>query len=327
MSNFPPSVAAGGIVGAPAKMDAWCGLSIDTRTSTVYSEANGGHADYGGNEVDAMALEVDSPVWVERLPPSAAGTFTPNNDNSARYDNGMPVSAHTYYSQQYIERRNRAMRFGVGAVFQSGYISPAIDGFDTTVSVGTNGWDAADAYPSWPAFDYNVPICKNPKTEDVFAFMANYSVYKWTEAANTTEVLGGGYPPASMQFAATAYDTMRDRIFLLCATACHTYDPATLAFTAQTLTGAPASTLLGGGWGMVYEPALDAYLLIGPDAGGTVYKVDASTFASTVLTTTGSPPSTNNGQPPYTRFLYAPNLSGVVWYPQYSYNAWFLRTR
>ena len=48
------------------RVGAWCGLSIDTRSSTIYSAANGGHGDYFGNEVVAIGLGSDVPTWVER---------------------------------------------------------------------------------------------------------------------------------------------------------------------------------------------------------------------------------------------------------------------
>ena len=76
---------------------------------------------------------------------------------------------------------------------------------------------------------------------------------------------------------------------------------------------------------MFYVPAIDRYLIRFDSAGGTVYQVDAASFAVTTFTTTngGSIPSTQNG--PYNKFLYVPRLGGAVYVPSYTGNVWFLR--
>jgi hypothetical protein len=76
----------------------------------------------------------------------------------------------------------------------------------------------------------------------------------------------------------------------------------------------------------VYDPLLDAYLFRTSAAGGTVYRIDAQTFAVDTLTTTngsGVQASTNGV---WTRFMYVPQLKGVAYFPAYSSNGWFLRT-
>jgi hypothetical protein len=82
----------------------------------------------------------------------------------------------------------------------------------------------------------------------------------------------------------------------------------------------------GDGNGMVYDPWLDAYLVKRSSSGGTVYRINAQTFAVDSLPTTGggSIPGAVNGV--YRRFLFAPQLGGVVYCPTYNGNLWFLRT-
>lgn len=335
MSSTPPTVNPGGSYGESARMDAWCGFCIDTRSSTVWSLANGGHTDYYGNEVLKFDLSANSPTWVEVRASDSAGAVT---SNSTHYTTGRPASSHTYYTKTFIEARNRAMRFGVGAVATSGNPHKAVDGFDCTVAQGVNGWDAAGTYPSLPGSGTmysGEAICKNTNTEDVYFFYNNQTVWRWNQTSNTWTQINNGWPDIAPVDTAVAFDSNRNRVFLLRPDTGnhHTFDPATGLFTSRTLTGTvSAINAANVGIGMIYEPTLDAYLVRLRAAGGTVYSINASTFAVTAMTTTGGTtiPATANisGTPEnvYTRFLYCPELSGVVYFPHYSANAWFLRT-
>ena len=93
-----------------------------------------------------------------------------------------------------------------------------------------------------------------------------------------------------------------------------------------TLSGTNAGSVSGTGNGMVYDSGLDAYLVRKDGAGGTVYRINAQTFAvDTLPTANGSAvPATTNGV--YTRFLYAPKLKGIIYFPTFGGNPWFLRT-
>jgi hypothetical protein len=93
-----------------------------------------------------------------------------------------------------------------------------------------------------------------------------------------------------------------------------------------SLTGSATGSVGGAGNGMVYDPWLDAYLVRTSNAGGTVYRIDAQSFAASVMATTGggSIPSAQNDI--YRRFLFAPGLGGAVYCPDYDSNMWFLRT-
>jgi hypothetical protein len=329
-------------------VDPWCGFAIDTRTNEVYSLANGGHADYYGNEVVSIVLNSGSPTWGTRLARSAL-QYVPRQVESGGYSNitgyyldGKPTSAHTYYSQQFIEARNRAIRFGVGSCSDVGNPTGDVNGFNPS----TNTWDVSSTYSNMPGSSSAVtgrPVCKHPTTEDVYYFLSNAAVYKWTQATNTWAQVNANAPLNESMEAAVAYDSTLNRILILRGSNgteskgggyCATYDTTTNLFTARVLIGAAATTVMANksGIGMVYIPALAAYLVkLGNTAGSETYKIDASTFETTVFSTTGgaSIPITHDvsgdSDNVYTRFLYAPSLGGVVYFPKYSANAWFLR--
>jgi hypothetical protein len=345
MSGFPPSVDPGrDSDGEHGKMDAWCGLSIDTRTNTVWALANGGHDNYHGNEVVKFDLNSDEPVWTEVLASNSAGEFT-YPTNTVRYSSGRPASVHSYYSQQFIERHDRAVRVGTWAVATQAAAFWNMEAFDSTSGVGVNGWDALNTYD--PIIGSGTPVtqdhatCKDPDTEQIYFFYQNASVRRFTPGTTggTWAQVSVGSPPASAVDSAAAWDSRRSRAFVFSRSPsgatgiCHTFDPVTGAYTARTLTSEPAALAASkGGLGMVYVPYLDAYLVRIGASGNTVYKIDASTFAVTTLSTSGGTVPAVNFTPTstayenvYTRWLFAPSLRGIVYFPRYSANAWFLR--
>ena len=338
MSLSPPTINPGrNSNGISSKMDAWCGLAIDTRSDTVWSLANGGHDDYHGNEVMKNHLGADNPVWIELLPSNSAAEFTIPN-NAGYYSSGRPASSHTYYSQQFIESINRAVRFGARAASSSGNGFPNVDGYNPDVAQGFSGWDTPGTFPDCPTYGASSAqaIVKNPVTEDVYSFNTNMAVWKYTWSTNAWTMVSVGYPPIDPSDASAAYDTLRNRIFIISGAAIHhTFDPATGTFTDQTLTGAGASAVqaCAKAAGLIYEPVLDVYLFRpGLAGGGDVYAINADTFAVTLITTSGgaSLPGTavisGANENVYNRFLYSPKQGGVFYFPNYSANAWFLRT-
>jgi len=153
-------------------------------------------------------------------------------------------------------------------------------------------------------------------------------VNRWSSATNTWTRLSSNVP-AYGQYAASALDTRRNRILVAGGLINDhaVYDIGSNAMTNVTFTGPNASAMTGDtGNGMVYDPGLDAYLLRKADAGGTIYRINASTFSVDVLPNTSgtSLPAATNGV--WKRFIYVPQLKGVVYFPTYDGNLWFIRT-
>ena len=302
--------------GPDSKVSAWTGFAIDTRDSSVYSAANGGHADYAGNEVNRIKLSDDSPQWSE---PHAATSASQVLD-SAYYADGRPASRHTYYGAMVNEVTNHVMLLG-GARWQSGSGLSTMDGFN----LASNDWRPSGTYPGMGS-NYGAAIVEHKSSGDVYLF-DNRNVMRWSSQTNqwstrlsNTVVYG--------QYAASALDTRRNRIFVVGGNVndqgLYSIDSNTMQ--SVTLSGANAGSLSGDGNGMVYDPYLDAYLLRKPGAGSTIYRINASTFAVDTLTTNAGSanPAAINGV--WRRFLYAPQLKGVVYIPAYSAQMWFIRS-
>jgi hypothetical protein len=309
---------------------------VDTRTSKVYSVANGGHNDYAGNEVDALDLERDQPVWTQVLAP------TPNaqiNNGESYYLDGRPAARHTYYGVTFNELDDRIMLFGGAVWCGSGCGHNAVSSYN----IGANTYSPSTTHPDLPTrfgSPFHPTYVADPSTGDVYVVW-NQAAGRWTRSSNTfiTDLSASGNIPGGATMA--AFDTSRSRILVLGGFAGdhHLYALSSNAFSTVTLSGASAANVANLDVGaMIYVPPLDRFLVRATSAGGTVYQVNASTFEVTTLATTGgtSIPATLNG--PYNKFLYVPRLNGAVYVPCYdavvdsgaglactSGNAWFLR--
>lgn len=307
--------------GPESKVIAWCGFALDTRDSTLYSAANGGHNDYAGNEVNSIRLSDDAPAWVERR---ASTPVSQVRANSSHYADGRPTSRHSYYGSVCNERRNRVMIF-VGSRYGDGWQFSASDGFD----ISTNEWDPARTFanpPSELSADFGAAIVEQKSSGDVYAF-AYWSALRWSSATNAWTRLLTGTPIYGFE-SASALDTRRNRVLVVGGTNNDrfSYDIASNTVQSVTFTGANAGAVSGSGNGLIYEPTLDAYLLRRGSGGATVYRIDAQTFSVDVLPTSGGASIPASINEVYRRFLYAPGLGGVVCCPSYEGNLWFLRT-
>jgi len=308
-----------GNTGPQSKIIAWCGLALDPRDSTVYMPAGGGHNDYAGNEVDSIKLSDDAPAWIERRASTPVAQITRNSNH---YLDGRPTSRHSYYGVTFSQQRNRAMTFG-GVCWGDGSSISSCDGFNPA----TNDWDPANTYPNAPQLAHPAAaVTADEKTGDVYTFL-HFSVFCWNAASNTWRTLIDGTSPVYGDEAATACDTRRNRILIIggLASEHYFYDIGTGAVQAVSFTGL-AGQAMSNGNGLVYVPALDAYLLRTDDAGATIYRIDAQTLNVDIPPTRGGDSVTAAFNHVYRRFLYAPQLGGVVYSPDYNSDLWFLRT-
>ena len=319
MSSLPNEIGGGW-----AKVAAWTSFVADPRTSKVYSVANGGHGDYSGNEVDALELERDDPRWVEVLARTPQASYT---GCSEYYADGRPTARHTYYGVTIDEFNDRIMLFG--GVWSCGIGLPSLSTIDS-YNIGGNSYSPSGTHPRLPAPFNNwwINYTANPLTGDVYAITTG-GPGRWNRSSNTfTASLGASGSVSIGGYTMSAFDTTRGRIYAQGGDdrSHHIYTLSNNTWTTVTVTGANAGNVANLSQGaMIYVPALDAYLVRALPSGGTVYRIDASTFVATTLATTNGSgvPATMNG--PFNKFLYVPRLGGAVYVPDYGSNAWFLR--
>jgi len=317
MSSVVPSPVPPGN-GPNSKVGAWTSFVVDTRTSKVYSVANGGHNDYAGNEVDVLDVERDVPLWRQVLAPTPSSQLT---NCQSYYSDDRPASRHSYYGVTFNEIDDRIMLFGGAEWCASGAFHTAISSYN----IGPNSWSPANTHPNVAsAFGGVAAYSLNPLTGDVYA-TRGFHFGRWNRSTNTFTTLPDA--PVAGDEAMSAMDTTRGRILILGGLnpKPNHYTISSDSFTSITLTGANAANASGGGNALVYIAAIDRFLVRLRGLGGAVYQVHPSTFEVTPFATTGggSIPATQNG--PYNKFLYVPRLGGVVYVPTYGGNAWFLR--
>jgi hypothetical protein len=323
MSSVAPTPTPNGITGPASKVIAWTSFVVDTRTSKVYSVANGGHADYSGNEVDVLDLERDQPAWSQVLPPTPGAQLS---NCQSYYADGAPASRHSYYGVTLNEIEDRIMLFGGGIWCNAGGFHTAISSYN----IGANTWSPPATHGSVPnGFAGVAAYARDPSTGDVYASF-NFNFGRWTRSSNTfTSLNPSGNKPAGTSLWPLSIQTRGGIFFVGGNITRHFYTLSSNAWTQITLAGsnpADLATVSGASQAaMVYIAALDSYLIRLLGAGGTVYRINAANFQVTTFATTGgaSIPSTQNG--PFNKFLYVPRLRGCVYVPSYYENAWFLR--
>ena len=328
LSSVEPTPRPLGITGPASKIIAWCGATLKRRGSVYLIGAAGGHADYGGNEVDALQLNSESPRWVELRGPSANADIL---NGCGVYLDGRGASTHTYYATQFIDARDRLIVFenpGAAGPFSeppAGY--PYNRPISTSFNLATNDWDPPTYIPSYTAGgDWTAClVVKHPVTEDVYYNRFAAGWWRWTQATNTWVKLSGHNQPGNYRGA--AIDPTRNRMLLVGGTG---------APEVRELDGTPIPTTFGGlgaaalaltGYpSVLYDEVNDTYLAVFNDGASIrVLRVHAGTWTVDAPATTGTPPAARqNGL--QNAAQYVPELGGLVLANTYQGNVYFMRT-
>lgn len=320
------------------RIGAWNGLAADVRTNRLYTAANGGHADYAGNEVCEIDLSVDEPQWRILRQPTAVEYIVKSSSTRAGkefhdyYLDGRPASTHTYYALQFLASRNAVFKFGAGSLWGSGNEANwKTDAFSLT----NLDWHPAGTWPDVvPGSRRDVvgrSVCIDPTTEEVYVAapkelrrfdpksgsyevlsewpVSSYAVYKRPCAVDTKRkqvvFFGDGYRGPDGGFIYHITDKKLQQVRFR--------GPDVAAIVKRDHNFA---------W---YDPANDRFLVKTRNAGD-VYAVDAETLSAAAMPTKGSEnvPSATNGV--HTRWQRLPALGGFAFYPTYRSGIWFLAT-
>lgn len=317
-------------------IEAWNGLAGDIVKNRLYSAANGGHADYSGNEVYELDLASEAPSWklLREPTPMSLVRKSPDDGHFPYYLDGRPASTHTYYYIQFISLRQSIFKFGAGSLWGNGNASDThIDSF----SIPLNDWLPEGAWPkSGTGGGPDRPVCKDFSTENIYiALSGKYQKFDpvlgtvetvATPLTHNDEVLGNGCLVDHKRGKVLYFWDYRESRrsgpygFVL--------DLTTKKVESITFTG-PAAGQMGvpGSYGY-YDPAFDSYI-VKNHLVDQVLRVDPVTYAVTAIPTTGgggikTPP---RGGGPYTRFQIFPLLKGYAYYPhEAGAGVWFLAT-
>lgn len=332
LSSVDPTPMPIGTTGPSSKIDAWCGACLKRNGSVYMLGAAGGHADYAGNEVDALVLNTATPQWTQLRGP------TPNSDivdGTQFYLDNRPSATHTYYSSQFIEPLNRLMVFASPGIH--GLYPPAPSGYQYvgdkrsySFNLATNDWDPPDYVAHFPGTgDLFGNLCvKHPWTNDVY-YSRNYGSgwYRWACATNTWTKLSG--VTRAPWYAGSAIDPLRNRMLLVgdyTASAPEVRDldgtriPVNfggLGVSALSLSGYP---------GVQYDEATDRYIVAyNADNIIKILRVHPETWLVDAPSIAGIAPSARTSGL-QNSMQYVPELKGLVLANKHRGNVFFIRT-
>lgn len=333
LSSVEPKVKPLGSTGPSSKITSWNGASLKRSGSVYMLGAAGGHADYAGNEVNALALNATTPKWVELRATSRNSDIT---NGTQFYLDKRPAATHTYYTTQFIDSLNRMVVFGGGGL-NGPFPAPPIDSpyFGSkrsfSFNVASGDWDSPDYIAHYPG-DGNATAAlavKHPVTDD-FYYSRSYGAgwYKWTKATNTWSKLSN--VTRAPWYAGAAIDPVRNRMLIVGG-----YSPASPVVTNLDGTTVPSVTFTGLGSnvlkvtgypGVIFDEANDTYLVFYNTATSIgMYRVNASTFSVDIPKVTGTIPAARpNGI--QNSVQYVPELGGFVIANSYTGNVYFMRT-
>jgi hypothetical protein len=332
LSAVEPLVRPLGNTGPQSKIETWNGASLKREGSVYMLGAAGGHADYAGNEVNALQLNTANPRWVQLRAPSANSAII---NGTQFYLDLRPSSTHTYYATQFINALNRMLVFASPGISGSFPSPPA--GFPYTgdkrsfsFNVASGDWDAPDYVARFPGSgDFTACLgVKHPWTEDVY-YSRNYGdgLYRWTRVSNTWVKLSN--VSRSPWYAGAAIDPVRNRMFLF-----GSYNAT--GPEVRDLNGSPISARFGGmgtgaltvaGYpGAIYDEKNDCFLAAFNSGGSVrILRINAETWVVDDPQIGGTPPiARKNGI--QNSIQYVPELRGFVMANSYSGNVYFVRT-
>jgi hypothetical protein len=333
LSSVQPSPIPIGNTGPASKIDAWCGATLKRAGSVYMLGAAGGHADYAGNEVNALQLNAATPRWVQLRAPSAPADVIGNEVQY--YLDRRPAATHTYNATQFIDSQNRMVVMpspglgGLGATPPSGWPYTGAKRI-YSFSVGAGDWEHPDTLALFPGDgDFTGCLCvKHPVTEDIY-YSRNYGDgwWRYRPSNNTWTKLSGA--TRAPWYAGAAIDPTRNRMLIVGGYNADAPEVRDLNGNSISVSfaGQGASALARNEHPGVVWDEVNGNFLVFFNNGSTlgVRRVNAATWSVDTPAMTGTlPVRRTNGV--HNAVQYVPELGGVVIANTYGGNVQFMRT-
>ena len=319
--------------------------------NTMLVFGGGGAGAWAGNEIRALDLSADAPVW--RIPvgpsPSTAvwDRFGPGQTSHLYMQDGKPNARHSYWGPQFIDSHgayaNSFFIFMCGQVWETDADmtypdQQMVDSLDW----GSGVWRTPGTHPYIPANRTwaGAWTCKHPVTEDVY--VGTYStVQKWSPLTNTWTKVCDSMTDITHRGMA-ALDPNTGTILRLgwatgavgTAFNAHAINFTTGTLSVGSLTGPAVGSIVVDGFhaigsGFVYDPGLQCFLLF--QGNGVMLKISptGADWYVDYLTTTGVPPPVDTAlgsEELAGRMQYVSALKGVCILFAYNQDAYFIRT-
>lgn len=333
------------------KITNWCGATLKRAGSVIVLGACGGHADYKGNEVDALELNVDTPAWRE-LHPHIENQYI-YNLTAVWGDMTLGIfqraAVHTYWGTQFDQAHNRVLWYTGGGMNATGLTPtpadwPYANNTNTPMmafDMNTNTWLHPDTLGPllYMGISTASMICCDPVTNIMYRVASDGSILRsYDPATNTYGTVG---TIGSRSYAGSAVDPIRRRILSVGAYGGNgdpkVFDIDSGKVLAVTFGGLGTAALrLGGYPGVVWDEANECFYAFSgsydPGSGLppppndiiTVHRIDPITWDVELLATSGPTPKKRaNGI--HNSVMYVPELRGVAFVNAYRGNVQFMR--
>jgi hypothetical protein len=261
-------VRATGIGGNPyAICTAWTGACVDQATGRYILPSNGGHGDYGGNEVYALNLRAATPAWARlNNPSSLSGRVDSPANGDLQYADGTKPAGH-HWHKPVCDINGNIWFPMVDGVYASGAWTTHVWKFNLTTLTWTQYAKAFPTIGGNAGFEAS-PAAYDKVKNQVWGIVkagypANNAGYWRIDPATgaTTQIIANDYAASAnggKTWAAVAHDLgylfygtyNTDRLLIL-----DVNNPTTPVNVAKT------GTVPGNGHGCVYHQASRAFFL------------------------------------------------------------------
>jgi hypothetical protein len=148
VSNLLSSVGSSTYGGVANIINAYTGAAVDENYGEYILPANGGHADYAGNEVYRCTIRSATPTWYRLTDPSVPDTTAQSNTGTATYADGNPRSSHGWY--KHVGGNGKVYIAPAVGVYNAGVNTMAVHKFDRASLGSSPGTlSAAQTQAAW----------------------------------------------------------------------------------------------------------------------------------------------------------------------------------
>jgi len=294
-------------------MAAWSGATYDPVRDALILPANGGHEDYGGNEVYAFSLA--SLSWQRLTDPSPAPLPVQGQEE---LPDGRPASRHTYSGIAFLSNVDKVFITGGALWSEAGGGSKGAWTFD----VPSRTWQRrADA----PGSQVTAMAAYDPASGLVFSLIQNGTLAaydpiknKWSER---TSINWAGFDPARTM----VMDPVRRRLFVIGAGIVFSFDVSRSSPGRQDMDTTGGEPIVRAqGPGLAYDPVADR--IVGWAGGGDVYSLDVKARKWTRHPTVSARvPGPAPRQGTFGRWQYIPSKNLFIGVNDIDENVWLYR--
>jgi len=300
--------------GDPASiMAAWSGATYDPVREALILPANGGHEDYGGNEV--YAFSIASLSWQRLTDPSPAPLPIQGKEE---LPDGRPASRHTYSGIAFLANVDKVFITGGALWSEAGGGSKGAWTFD----VPSRTWQRR-ADP--PGSQVTAMAAYDPATGVVFSLVQNGTLAAYDPIKDKWSARGSinwaGFDPARTM----VMDPARRRLFVIGAGVVFSFDVSGSSSGRQDMDTTGGEPIVRAqGPGLAYDRVTDR--IVGWAGGGDVYSLDVRARKWTRhLTVNASVPGPAPHQGTFGRWQYIPSKNLFIGVNDIDENVWLYR--